>query len=65
MKPGQIVVYNENPNLRITTILFDGINYLFWSKFVTLFLKNRGQIGYVNDTITSLNVGDPGFDKWD
>ena len=30
-----------------------------------LFLKNRGKIWYVNGTITSLNVGDPGFDKWD
>ena len=30
-----------------------------------LFLKSRGKIGYVNGAITSLNMGDPGFDKWD
>ncbi|XP_057493174.1 uncharacterized protein LOC130778669 [Actinidia eriantha] len=63
--PGQIVVSNENPNLRITTTLFDGTNYLSWSKSATLFLKSRGKIRYINGTITSLNFGDPGFDKWD
>ena len=63
--PGQIVALNENPNLRIITTLFDGTNYMSWSKSATLFLKNRSKIGYVNGTITSLNVRDPGFDKWD
>ena len=63
--PGQIVISNENPNLRITTTLFDGTNYLSWSKSATLFLKNRGKIGYVNGIITPLNVRAPGFDKWD
>ena len=65
MTPGKIVVSNKNPNLRITMTLFDGTNYLSSSKSVTLFLKSEGKIGYVNVAITSLNVGDPGFDKWD
>ena len=62
--PGQIVVSNENPNLRNTPTMFDSTNYLIWSKSATLFLKSRGKIGYVNGIITSHNVGDPGFDKW-
>ena len=45
--------------------LFDGTNYLSRSKFATLFLKSKEKIGYVNGTITSLKMGDPGFDKWD
>ena len=61
---GPLVVSNENSNLRITTTLFDSTKYLSLSKFATLFLKRRGKIGYVNGVITSLNVGDLGFDKW-
>ena len=60
----QIVVSNENFNLKITMTLFDGTNYLAWSKFVILFLKNRDKIGYVS-AITFPNVGDPGINKWD
>ena len=65
MTSGQIVVSNKNPNLRITKTLFDGTNYLSWSKSATLFLKNRGKIRYINGTITPLNMKDPEFDKWD
>ena len=63
--PGHIVISNENPNLQITTTLFDGTNYLSWSKSTTLFLKSIGKIGYVNGAISSLKVRDLRFDKWD
>ena len=65
MTPEHIIVSNKNPNLRITTTLFNGTNYLSWSKSATLFLKSKGKIGYVNGTITSLSMRDPEFDKWD
>ena len=59
MTPGQIVISNENPKLRITTTLFDSTKYLSWSNSTTLFLKIRGKIGYVNGIITPLNMRDP------
>ena len=60
--PGHIVVSNENPNLRITTTLFDGL-ITYHGPNLPLFLKSKGKIRYVNGTITSLNVGDPRFDS--
>ena len=66
---GQIVVSNvvshENPNLKITTSLFDGQNYLAWSRSATLSLRSRGKLGYVTGTITAPPSTDPGYGKWD
>ena len=39
-------------------ITYHGLNQPF-------FLQSSGKIGYVNGTITPLNMRDPGFDKWD
>ncbi|GFS30237.1 phosphoribosylaminoimidazole carboxylase, putative [Actinidia rufa] len=55
----------ESSNLRITTTLFNGQNYLSWSRSAILSLKERGKLGYVNGTITAPPVTDSGYGKWD
>ncbi|GFY84205.1 hypothetical protein Acr_03g0009790 [Actinidia rufa] len=56
---------HESSNLRITTTLFNGQNYLSWSRSAILSLKERGKLGYVNGTITAPPVTDSGYGKWD
>jgi len=56
---------HESSNLRITTTLFNGQNYLSWSRLAILSLKERGKLGYVNGTITAPPVTDLGYGKWD
>ena len=55
--PGQIVVSNENPNLRITMSLFDGTNYLSWSKSATLILKSKGKLGMLMGLLLLSKLG--------
>ena len=61
----QIVVSNENPNLRITTSLFDGQNFLSWSRSAILFLKSKGKMGYIDGTIATPSITDPRYADWD
>ncbi|GFS44925.1 hypothetical protein Acr_00g0092930 [Actinidia rufa] len=56
---------HESSNLRITTTLFNGQNYLSWSRSAILSLKEQGKLGYVNGTITAPPVTDQGYGKWD
>ena len=60
-----VVAPPDNPNLKITTSLFNGHNFLAWSQSVTLFLKGRGKMGYVNGRIKAPNTEDTTYDKWE
>ena len=60
-----VVAHPDNPNLKITTSLFNGNNYLAWSQSVTLVLKGRGKMGYINGRIQAPNTEDTTYDKWE
>ena len=60
-----IVAQLDNPNLKITTSLFNGQNFLAWSQSVTLFLKGRGKMGYINGRIKTPKIEDAAYDKWE
>ena len=57
----------ENPNssLKITTSLFNGENYLAWSQSLTIFLKSRGKMGYIDGRIQASSTMDPCYDQWE
>ncbi|KAF5932700.1 hypothetical protein HYC85_028871 [Camellia sinensis] len=56
---------NPNPSLKITTSLFNGQNYLTWSQSLTMFLKSRVKMGYVNGRIQAPSTTDPGYGQWE
>ena len=56
---------NDNPNQKITISLFNGTNYLSWSRSAALSLKGRGRLEYVNGKLVPPSMEDPDFDKWD
>ena len=61
----QTVVTPLDPNLKITTIPFNGQNYLKWSQAVELYLKARGKMGHLDGRVTAPSTTDPGYDKWE
>ncbi|GMP35132.1 hypothetical protein CsSME_00007707 [Camellia sinensis var. sinensis] len=48
---------NLNPSLKITTSLFNSLSVL------TLFLKSRRKMGYVDRRVQALNIIDSGYDQ--
>ncbi|XP_028088180.1 uncharacterized protein LOC114288791 [Camellia sinensis] len=56
---------DPNPSLKITTSPFNGQNYLAWSQSLTIFLKSRGKMGYVDCRIQAPSITDPGYDQWE
>jgi len=54
----------ENPSAKITTVLFNGENYLSWSQSTTLYLQSRSKFEYVDGTIETPSRTDPDFKKW-
>ena len=61
----QTVVPPLDPNLKITTISFNGQNYLKWSQAVELYLKARGKMGHLDGRVTAPSTTDPGYDRWE
>ncbi|GMP95604.1 hypothetical protein CsSME_00044585 [Camellia sinensis var. sinensis] len=56
---------NTNPSIKITTSPFKGQNYLAWSQSLTMFLKSRQKMGYVDGRIQAPSTTDPGYDQWE
>ena len=61
----QTVVAPLDPNLKITTVPFNGQNYLKWSQAVELYLKARGKMGHLNGRVMAPSTTDLGYDKWE
>ena len=60
-----VIAALDNPNLKITTTLFTGQNYLTWSKSVALYLQGRGKMGHFDGRIKAPDTTDPKYDKWE
>ncbi|CAL5430126.1 unnamed protein product [Camellia sinensis] len=54
-----------HPSQKITTSLFNGQNYLAWSQSLTIFLKSKGKMGYVDGRVQAPSITDTGYDQWE
>ena len=61
----QTVVSSLDPNLKITTVPFNGQNYLKWSQAVELYVKARGKMGHLDGRVKAPSTTDPEYDKWE
>jgi hypothetical protein len=61
----QVTSHGENQTLQITTAKLDGFNYLSWSQSALLYVKSKGQIGYLNGKIQEPKPDDPTQEKWE
>ncbi|KAF6143810.1 hypothetical protein GIB67_016731 [Kingdonia uniflora] len=55
---------HDNPNLKITSQLLDGLNYVRLAQSVKLFVGGRGKIGFLLGTEKELAESDPKYAKW-
>ncbi|KAF6147627.1 hypothetical protein GIB67_031618 [Kingdonia uniflora] len=55
---------NDNPNLKITSQLLDGLNYVRWGQSVKLFVGGRGKIGFLLGTEKEPAESDSKYAKW-
>ncbi|KAF6166160.1 hypothetical protein GIB67_023870 [Kingdonia uniflora] len=55
---------HDNPNLKITSQLLDGLNYVRWVQSVKLFVGGRGKIGFLFGTEKEPANSDPKYAKW-
>lgn len=54
----------DHSSTPITTVKFDGTNYLFWSQSAHWLIFGRGKWGYITSDTPSSNSKDPTFPKW-
>lgn len=55
---------NENPSLQITTIKFDGNNYLPWACSALLAIQSRGLSDYLTEEAGEPKLGNPSYSRW-
>ncbi|KAF6165262.1 hypothetical protein GIB67_030444 [Kingdonia uniflora] len=55
---------HDNPNLKITSQLLDGLNYVRWAQSVKLFVGGLGKIGFLLGIENELAELDPKYAKW-
>ena len=60
-----VVPPNDSPNVKLTTSLFYGHNYVAWSSSVVMSLKGRGKMGYINGKIKAPSIEVATYDKWE
>lgn len=57
-------VVTESPNTLITTVKFNGSNYLTWSKSVLIHVQGRDKEDYLTGEAKKPPKDDPKFRKW-
>ena len=67
MPPYQVSPHgtSDNPSLHITTHKLNGLNFLRWSQSIKLFIRGKGEIGYLTGTTKAPKEDDPSFQTWD
>jgi len=53
-----------NTAQRLSSVLLNEFNYLLWSKAVTIALYGRSKLGFINNSISSLDVDPPEYEIW-
>lgn len=54
----------DSSQAQITTVKFDGSNYLVWSKSVLIYIQGKDKEQYLIDEIEITEKTDPKFRKW-
>ena len=55
---------DANSSQKVTTVLLNELNYLPWSRAVTIALGGRSQLGFINGKEQAPNSSSPEFDSW-
>jgi len=53
-----------NTSQRLSLVLLNKFNFLSWSRAITIALGGRSKLGYINSSITSLEVDAPEYETW-
>lgn len=54
----------QNTNQRLGSVLLNELNYLPWSRAVTIALGGRSKLGYVNGHIKALDPSSKNYEAW-
>lgn len=60
----RITENDGNTSLKITTVSFNGKNYMAWSKAMFIALCGRGRIGFINGDILPPTVSEAYYPVW-
>ena len=55
---------NENPNIKITNVPLNKINYIQWSRAVRMYLGGKLLLGYIDGTVIEPEANDPRHAEW-
>ncbi|CAB4285979.1 unnamed protein product [Prunus armeniaca] len=53
-----------NPNQRLSSVFLNEFNYLPWSRAVSLALKGRSKLGFINGSIEVPDASSPSYESW-
>lgn len=56
---------DSNPTMKLSSILLNGLNYVAWSRAVTLSLGGKATLGHINGKAKQPKCNDPKFDDWE
>lgn len=59
-----MVEFDANPSWRLSSVPFSGINYVAWSRAVTLSLSGKRKLGFVNGDKKCPKNTESGYDNW-
>ncbi|KAI5327436.1 hypothetical protein L3X38_026832 [Prunus dulcis] len=55
----------SNSTMKLSSILLNGLNYVAWSRAVTLSLGGKAKLGHINGKAKQPKSNDPKFDDWE
>ncbi|VVA22856.1 PREDICTED: UBN2_3 domain-containing [Prunus dulcis] len=55
----------SNSTMKLSSILLNGLNYVAWSRAVTLSLGGKAKFGHINGKAKQPKSNDPKFDDWE
>jgi hypothetical protein len=55
---------DTNTAQQLSSVLLNELNYLSWSRVVTIALGGRSKLGFINGSISSPNVDSPEYEIW-
>ncbi|CAL8155683.1 unnamed protein product [Prunus armeniaca] len=56
---------DSNRTMKLSSILLNGLNYVAWSRAVTLSLGGKAKLGHINGKAKQPKSNDPKFDDWE
>ena len=59
------ITTHDQSTIQIATEKLNGSNYLEWSQYVMIFLKGKGNMGYLDGSLVVPEKADPKFKKWE